>query len=310
MRLIGDIGGTNARFALCEPGGAPQDERKLPVAEYPGLIEAAEAYLAGRTVREAVFAVATPVLGDAVAFTNSSWRFTIPEVRHRLGLQRLSVINDFVAQAWAIHGLGTAELRMLKPGAAHPGGARVVIGPGTGLGVAFLLGEAATLQVLSSEAGHSSFAPQDERQAEMLSRLRKEFGHVSTERLLSGPGLLRMANGLADMEGQAVRVSSPPEVTERAAGGCAVCLEAVRMFSGILGATAGDLALTMLAQGGVHVTGGLCRNLGPLLDLEALVKGFTGKGRFATYLEAVPVSQVMRPHAGLLGAAVYPGGAR
>jgi glucokinase len=306
MRLIGDIGGTNARFALCEAGGVPQDERKLPVARHPGLIEAAQTYLAGRAVDEAVFAVATPVLGDEVAFTNSPWRFTIPDARDRLGLRRLMIINDFVAQAAAIRGLGQEDIRLLKPGTTRAGRPRVVIGPGTGLGVAFLLEDGAKARVLSSEAGHASFSPQDERQAEILRGLRREFGHVSTERLLSGPGLLRLANGLAEIEGVAERFGAPTEISDRAAAGdCPICLDALRMFSAILGAAAGDLALTLLADGGVYITGGLCRNLGPLLDISALTEGFTAKGRFSGYLETLPINQVMRPHTGLLGAAIY-----
>ncbi|WP_237182334.1 glucokinase [Roseomonas marmotae] len=308
MRLVGDIGGTNARFALCEPGGIMRDERKLPVRDYPGLIEAAQAYLAGRSADHAVFAVATPVLGDEVAFSNNPWRFTIPEARERLGLRQLTVINDFVAQAWSIHGLGAGDFRQLKPGTARPGRPRVVMGPGTGLGVAFLLWEEGKARVLASEAAHTSFAPHDDRQAGILARLRREFGHVSTERLLSGPGLLRMANALAEMEGREERFGTPPEVSQRAAGGCALCQEAVRMFSAILGGTAGDLVLTLVADGGVHVMGGLCRGLGPLLDLEALARGFTAKGRFASLMETVPIDQVTRPHTGLLGAALHPGG--
>lgn len=308
MRLVGDIGGTHARFALCGPDGIMEDERKLRVSDHPGLIEAAQAYLAGRAVDEAVFAVATPVLGDVVAFTNSSWRFTVSEARERLGLRKLSVINDFVAQACAVQRLQAADFRQLKPGTAVPGRPRVVMGPGTGLGVAFLLWEGDRVRVLASEAGHNSFSPQNGRQAEILAMLWREFGHVSTERLLSGPGLLRLANGLAVLEGREERFGTPPEVSQRAAEGCALCLEAVGMFSAILGATAGDLVLALLAEGGVYVTGGLCRNLRPLLDMEALARGFTAKGRFADYLGRVPVEQVMRPHTGLLGAAVYQAG--
>nr|WP_245215322.1 glucokinase [Pararoseomonas baculiformis] len=306
--MIADVGGTNARFAVCEPGGAPVEERKLSVAEYPGLVDAALAYLGGRSVEEAVFAVATPVLGDEVAFTNSPWRFNIPEAQARLGLRRLVVINDFVAQASAIRGLGAEDLRPLKPGRARAGRPRVVIGPGTGLGVAFLVGDGESARVLSSEAGHASFSPQDERQARLLEALRPEFGHVSTERLLSGPGLLRIANGVAAMDGHDLRFSTPPEVTERAkAGDCPVCQEALRIFAAILGATAGDLVLTLMAEGGVYVTGGLCRNMGPLLDPVSLHQGFTAKGRFSAYLEAVPITQVIRPHTGLLGAAIHQG---
>ena len=309
LRLIGDIGGTNARFALCEPGGEsggqPTGERKLPAAEHPGLIEAALSYLDGRRVDEAVLAVATPVLGDDFRFTNSAWQFNIPDAKRRLGVRRLTVINDFVAQASAIRGLDAADIRGLHPGTAHPDRPRVVLGPGTGLGVAFLLHGGATAPVLSSEAGHSSFAPQDALQTELLHRLRAEFGHVSRERLLSGPGLLRIANALGEIEGAPLNLATPPEVSERAARGCATSRRAVGVFCSVLGATAGDMALTLLAEGGVFVTGGLCRNLGDLLDVEALTEGFRAKGRFAGYLEDVPISQVMRPHTGLLGAAVY-----
>jgi len=306
MRLVGDIGGTNARFALCEPGGMPQGEAKLSVESHPGLIEAAESYLDGRRVEEAVFAVATPVLGDQVAFTNSPWRFSIAQAKERLGLDRLLVINDFVAQASAIEGLGRSDTRALKPGEPRPGRPRVVIGPGTGLGVAFLTGEGAATRVLASEAGHTSFSPQDDVQAEILRRLRGEFGHVSVERLLSGPGLLRIANALGEIEGTPLGLDSPKQVTDRAAAGdCPVSKAAVRMFCAILGAAAGNMALTLLADGGVFVTGGLSRNLGPLLDTEALTKGFAAKGRFEAYLSPIPITQVMRPHTGLLGAALY-----
>lgn len=311
-RLVGDIGGTNARFALCGPDGQVREERKLPVADHPGLIEAAEAYLAGRKVRDAVFAVATPVLGDTVAFTNSAWRFSIRAARERLGLRDLAVINDFVAQATAIPALGGEDLRALKPGEAKAGRPRLVIGPGTGLGVAFLLpdGPASGGQgwrVAPSEAGHASFAPQDALQAELLRRLREiHGGHVSAERLVSGPGLLQTARSLAEIRGAAIRYETPRDVSDRAAAGdCPTSAEAVRLFCFLLGSVAGNYALTLLTEGGVHVTGGLCRNLGPLLDREELIRGFTAKGRFSGYLETIPIGQVLRPHTGLLGAALH-----
>lgn len=316
-RLVGDIGGTNARFALCGPDGTVREERKLPVAGYPGLIEAAEDYLAGRQVRDAVFAVATPVLGDAVAFTNSPWRFSIRAARERLGLRDLAVINDFVAQATAIPALGGEDLRALKPGEAKAGRPRLVIGPGTGLGVAFLIpdglipdGAASAGQgwrVSPSEGGHASFAPQDALQAELLRRLWEiHGGHVSAERLVSGPGLLQMARLLAEIRGAAIRYETPRDVSDRAAAGdCPTSAEAVRLFCFLLGSVAGNYALTLLTEGGVHVTGGLCRNLGPLLDKEELIRGFTAKGRFSGYLETIPIGQVLRPHTGLLGAALH-----
>ncbi|WP_338665346.1 glucokinase [Pararoseomonas sp. SCSIO 73927] len=307
LRLVGDIGGTNARFALSENGGAPYGEAKLPGADFPGPIEAAEAYLAGRPVEEAVLAVATPVLEDEVAFTNSPWRFSIEEAKRRLGVGRLAIINDFVAQASAVPHLAPGETRELKGGGATAGAPCVVLGPGTGLGVAFLIHAGGGARVLPSEAGHASFAPQDALQEEVLRRLRVTHGgHVSLERVLSGPGLLHLARIIGEVQGRPVELASPTDVSARAAAGdCPACGEALRVFSAVLGAAAGSLALTVLADGGVFVTGGLCRNLGPLLDVEAMRASFTGKGRFAGYLEGVPVTQVMRPHSGLLGAAAW-----
>lgn len=318
LRLIGDIGGTHARFALSGaadgPDRAPRAERKLVVAEHAGLVEAARHYLDAlppaerAAVREAVLAVATPVLGDAVAFTNSPWRFSIAAAEKALGLERLTVINDFVAQAAAVTVLEGEDVAVLRAGHARPGAPLAVLGPGTGLGVAFVLREPGRPpRILPSEGGHCSFSPQDDLQAEILRRLRaRHGGHVSVERLVSGPGLLHIAQTLAEMAGQDLPLREPADVSRRAAGGdCETSRQALRLFSAMLGAAAGDLALTLLTEGGVFLTGGLCRNLGPLLDREALAEAFLAKGRFAGYLSPVPVWQVMRPHAGLLGAAAY-----
>jgi len=307
MRLVGDIGGTNARFAIAEPGKYPHDARKLPAAQYPSLAEAAEDYLSRvPMVDEAVLAVAGPVLGDEVRFSNSGWRFSIEDVRRRLGLRKLIVINDLIAQALSFAALQPDEIGSLKSGTRDPAQPAVVIGPGTGLGVAFLLNSAGTLVGLPSEAGHATFAPTDRLQAEILSRLQGQYGHVSVERLLSGSGLLAIATTLAEINGQIIDVNDPRDVSARAAAGqCPTCHEAIRIFSSILGSTAGSLALTLLTGGGVIITGGLCRSLRPLWDVEALTRAFVAKGRFESYLDGIPIDQILRPHAGLLGAAVY-----
>jgi glucokinase len=203
MRLVGDIGGTNARFAIAEVGEHPSNVRKLPVAHYPGLVEAVQDYLSVcPPVEEAVLAVASPVLGDEVSFTNSPWRFSIEETRQRLGLRKLIVINDLLAQATSFASLRAEEIGSLKPGRRTPGRPTVVIGPGTGLGVAFLLGRRDTFVGLPSEAGHVTFAPTNRIQAEILGHLQQQHGHVSVERLLSGPGLLAIATTLATMRGR------------------------------------------------------------------------------------------------------------
>ncbi|WP_198026394.1 glucokinase [Bradyrhizobium sp. ARR65] len=307
MRLVGDIGGTNARFAIAEPGKQPYDVRKLPVAQYPSLLEAVEDYLSGvPRPEEAVLAVAGPVLGDEITFSNSAWRFSISDVRRRLGLRKLVVINDLVAQALCVAALPPDEIGSLKSGTRDPREAILVIGPGTGLGVAFLLNNAGTVVGRPSEAGHATFAPMDRVQGEILLRLQGQYPHVSTERLLSGSGLLAIAKTLAEMNGQIIDVQDPRDVSARAAAGkCPTCQEAIRIFSSILGSTAGNLALTLLTGGGVIITGGLCRGLRPLWDVEALRQAFIAKGRFSSYLDDIPIDQILRPHAGLLGAAVY-----
>jgi len=310
-RLVADIGGTNARFAISEDGGPPEAVRKLPVAEHVGVLEAARTYLGGQHVDEAVFAVATPVRGDEVAFTNNPWRFSIRDTRRQLGVERLTVINDFVAQAASIGLLAPEDMLVLKPGPVREGRPRVVLGPGTGLGVAFVLPDPDGTRILPSEGGHASFSPQDAREAEVLARMRRlHGGHVSTERMVSGPGLLQVAQILGEIDGRPVAAQTPKDVSRAAQeGSCPLCAEAVRMFAAMLGAAAGDLALTLLAEGGVYIMGGLCRNLGPLLDRQALLKGFHDKGRFRGFLEDVPIFQIMRPHTGLLGAAAYRSGA-
>jgi glucokinase len=307
MRLVGDIGGTNARFAIAEPDRHPHDERKLPIARYAGLVEAVEDYLSGApVVDEAVLAVAGPVLGDEVIFTNSAWRFSIDDVRQRLGLRRLIVINDLVAQAFSVAALSPDEIGSVKSGTRDPKQPTLVIGPGTGLGAAFLLNNAGTPVGIPSEAGHATFAPIDRVQAEILSHLQDQHRHISVERLLSGSGLLAIARTLAEMNGQIIDLHDPRDVSARAAAGqCPTCREAIRIFSSILGSTAGNLALTLLTGGGVIITGGLSRGLRPLWDMEALIEAFVAKGRFRSYLDSIPIDQILRPHAGLLGAAVY-----
>lgn len=311
MRLVGDIGGTNARFAIAESGKYPSDVRKLPIANYAGLVEAVEDYLSGvPKVEEAVLAVAAPVLGDNVTFTNSAWRFSIDDVRQRLKLRKLLVINDLVAQALAFAALPADEIGSVKSGTRDRRQPALVIGPGTGLGVAFLLNNEGKLVGVGSEGGHATFAPTDRVQAEIVSHLQGQYGHVSVERLLSGSGLLAIATTLAKMRGETVDVHDPKDVSAQAAANqCPICREAILIFSSVLGSVAGNLALTLLTGGGVIITGGLSRGLRPLWNVEALVNGFVTKGRFRSYLEAIPIDQILRPHAGLLGATVYVEGA-
>jgi glucokinase len=305
-RLIADIGGTHARFALAGSDGRPHDEQKLLVADYPGPIEAARAYLAGRRVPDAVLAVATPVDSDWIDLTNAPWAFSVAAVQKALGLERLAVINDFTAQALAVPRLGPADRIQIAGDEPQPG-AIAVIGPGTGLGVAGLLPILGTWYPIPSEGGHVSLATHDQREAALLAHLQARFGHVSNERVLSGPGLINLATLLAKLDGEVLAVDDPHEVSRRAASGeCRFCQEALQRFSSFLGAAAGDLALMFCALGGVYISGGLAKRLGALFDLERFRSSFVAKGRFVDYLAPIPTYLVTRHDPGLLGAAAYP----
>ena len=306
-RLIADIGGTNARFALTGPDGRPHDEQRLLVADFPGPVEAARAYLAGRKVRDAVFAVATPVDSDWIDLTNAPWAFSVRAVQQALDLARIAVINDFTAQALAVPRIEPDERIQIVAGDPQPGGAIAVIGPGTGLGVAGLLPILDTWYPIPSEGGHISLAPHNEREASILALLQTRFGHVSNERVLSGPGLINLATALAELDGEVIDLDDPREVSRRAESGqCRHCREALERFSSFLGAAAGDLDLRFCALGGVYISGGLCKRLGALLDVPRFRESFVAKGRFADYLARIPVYLVIRRDPGLLGAASYP----
>lgn len=322
-RLIADIGGTNARFALASGADRGLDkaaplvtaERHLKVRDFPDLAAAARAYLAeisaaSAVIEEAVIAVATPVDATVIRFTNNPWHFTRDGLRAALGVDRLEVINDFAAQATAIPHLGPGDRTAIGGGVALAGWPIAVIGPGTGLGAAGLVPTAAGHVVVASEAGHVSFAPHDEVELQILGRLIARFGHVSNERVISGPGLVTLVRALAEVSGLDFAGSTPEDVTAAAAAGSSTdARDALLLFSGLLGAAAGDLALTFGAKGGVYLCGGLCGKLGRFFDHARFRERFEAKGRLSAFLADVPCYQVTNPQTGLIGAAVYPLGA-
>ena len=274
------------------------------MADYPGPVEAVRAYLGERRIGEAVFAVATPVVADRIALTNAPWDFSIAATCQALGFDRLRVINDFTAQALAIPVLRPDELQKIGGGEPVAGHAIGVIGPGTGLGVGGLLPAGDHWQPIPGEGGHVSLAPHDEVEQAVLSVLRARFGHVSNERVMSGPGLVNLATALAALDGVELALAEPMEVAERArGGGCRFCVAALRHFSSMLGAAAGDLALTLGARGGIYVGGGLCRSLGDLFEHDRFRAGFVAKGRLRYFVEPIPSFLVLHHDPGLLGAA-------
>ncbi|MFD2180595.1 glucokinase [Rhodoplanes azumiensis] len=308
--LLADIGGTNARFALLTDRlGAI---RHLAVADHPSPNDAVATFLRaeapGVRPTAAVLAVAAPVDGETVRFTNSPWVIEAAELRAGFGMSRVVLINDFEAVAWALTRLGPDHLRPVGGGTAVPGGPRVVLGPGTGLGVAALVrgpdgaGGSADPVVVPTEGGHASLAATTDREAAVVAVLRRRYGHVSNERAISGPGLEALHAAIAVVDGVVVPARRAAEISRLAGeGACPVCREAVAMFCAMLGSVAGDVALMFRARGGVFVAGGIVPRLGAAFDASEFRARFEAKGRFQAYLAAIPTAVITHPDVAFLG---------
>ena len=296
-RLLADIGGTNARFGWqAGPGAAIDHVRTLACADHASVEAAVRAYLQAVALAMptvCAIGIATPITGDAVCMTNHDWAFSQRELRQRLGLQRLLVINDFTALALAVPVLAPRALRQVGRGAPVPGAAVGVIGPGTGLGVSGLLprGDGSDVFVpLQGEGGHVTLAAETPREFAALSVLQRRHGHASAERVVSGQGLLGLCTALCELDGIAtVPAATAADVTRHALNASdATCTEALQMFCGLLGSVAGNLALTLGAQGGVYLGGGIVPRLGLWFDGSPFRSRFEAKGRFRGYLAAIP----------------------
>ncbi len=295
-RLMGDVGGTNARFAVQEaPGAQPTQVVTYPSVEYATIADALKAYVGQLTCarpRQAAVGIANPIVGDHVQMTNFHWSFSIEAVRRELGFDRLLLINDFTALALSLPALQPEHLRRIGTGGtADPKGAIGLLGPGTGLGVSGLLRvkETGRWLPLGGEGGHVSLAPDNAREDAVVAALRAKFGHVSAERALSGSGLVNLYEALCTIDGVAARALDPAGVTGAAlAGSDARCVEAVEIFFGFLGSVAGNLALTIGARGGMYIGGGIVPRLGDWIDRSTFRERFVAKGRFRDYLDAIP----------------------
>lgn len=310
-RLLADVGGTNARFAWQErPGAALAEVVVLPCARHASLADAMAAYLRrlGRTAPPAcAIAIANPVLGDSVKMTNHHWTFSIEALRQAFGFERLKVLNDFTALALAVPGLRADELRQVGGGTAVDGAAIAVIGPGTGLGVSGALPDGRGRWVaLQGEGGHVTLAGRDARERAVLERVEQLHGHASAERVVSGGGLAEIHRAVQAMAAP----GAPPDerdaaaITADALAGDALCNAAVDLFCAYLGTAAGDLALTLGARGGVYIGGGIVPRFGERFDRSPFRARFEAKGRFASYLAAIPVFVILAAQSpALLGAA-------
>jgi glucokinase len=317
--LAGDIGGTNTRLACIEPAG--NDLRILDVAgyaspAYQSLADIAKEFMAARNIRcrSASFGVPGPVRDGRCLTTNLPWTVDATELRDLLGLDAVCLLNDLEATAYGIGMLAPKSLAPLNPGASDGNGNAAVIAAGTGLGQAGLFWDGSRHRPFATEGGHASFAPNNALEAELLDYLRPRFGHVSVERVLSGPGLYNIYQFLRD-QGHAqepawlaerLRENDPGETITEAAltNRSDLCARAMDLFVGIYGAEAGNLALKTLAQSGVYLAGGIAPRILPILQNSGFLQAFLNKGRMRPLLESIPVSVVIEArYTGLLGAA-------
>jgi glucokinase len=311
--LLGDIGGTNARFALADPA-APMplldaDMGTYPVDEFASLAEAARHHLdtVGARPGSAVLAVAGRVEGGQARMTNHPWVVSASRLREALGLDSVLLVNDFLAQAAAVPLLGEEQLVAIgapsRIAADGPARNYAILGPGTGLGVGALLVRDGRHYPLATEGGHASFAPGTPEEIEILQRLSAYYGRVSNERLVSGGGLVNIHRALSEIAGLDPGPRQPEDITAGAAAGDRRCMRTIDVFCAVFGAIAGDVVLTLGAWDGVYLSGGLVPLLLPELQHSGFRQRFEGKGRYAPAMAQVPTLAVLHPQPGLLGAA-------
>ena len=303
--LVADIGGTNVRFALLDHGAKViRDLTSFPCANFASITDAVEYYLQGQTIDRAAFAVAGPISGDDAHLTNSSWSFSIDAAKHRLALSRLVVVNDFAATALAVPFLETNDLLPIGGDAVGRNSAPIgVIGPGTGLGVSALIPlPNGGYMALEAEGGHVTMPAANDREAEVLAYLRQEHGHVSAERVVSGPGLVNVYRTLRQLSGRTLPDLSPDQIASLAiTKECPVCTEALDLFFAMLGTVAGNLALTVGAKGGVVLAGGILPRLQDALITSRFRTQFEAKGRFHPWLSSIPTSLILHPDPAIIG---------
>ncbi|OIJ40725.1 glucokinase [Massilia timonae] len=305
-RLLADIGGTNARFALEPAPGAIQAVQTLACADHARFEDAARFYLAGAgaKVRHAVIAIANPVDGDAIRMTNHHWAFSIEAARRALGLETLLVVNDFTALAMSLPALQPDDLAQVGGGAPLAGAAIGLVGAGTGLGVSGLVPSGERWIPLHSEGGHVAFSPLDEREVTVLRHAWQRYDHVSAERFVSGPGLVLIREALAMSRGMASDKDLSPSdiVTRGLSGGDALSLEAIDCFCGMLGTVAANLAVTLGARGGIYIGGGVVPRLGAYFVASPFRPRFERKGRFSEFTARIPTWLITAPYPALQGA--------
>ncbi|MDH3304324.1 MAG: glucokinase [Gammaproteobacteria bacterium] len=308
--LIGDIGGTNARFALATPDRPGfHDVLELQCADFASADDAISHYLVATKagLPDAVcLAAAGPIVNDTVKITNNHWDISAEETRTKFGIDAVRLLNDFTAIAHSIPLLTEREVRNIGP---HKGWSLpaerfdvAILGPGTGLGVAGLCRRGDALVAITGEGGHVGFAPENRLQTEILDVLREKYERVSAERLIAGSGLGNIYEALVTLRGEAGPRLSAKDIFE-ARGSNQLAAEAIELFFELLGQVAGDLALTLGAVNGVYIAGGIAKRYPEILENSRFRSGFESKGRHRTFMERIPTRLITYDQPGLLGAA-------
>ena len=316
LGLVADVGGTHIRFGIAVGGDSSPVNvhcvRRYAVRAHESIAHAAQHYRSATpgipaSLNRAAVAVAGRVEQDRVQLTNSGWSFSARALSESQRFDHLHVINDFEAVGHAVGALQAADLEPIGPHRLQLPLARgvcAILGVGTGLGVGGVVATNGAFTVLATEGGHASFAPTNERSIELLRWLRRKYGRVSAERVLSGAGLSNVHQALCEADGQHVPELSAAEITTRAAAGSdGACVEAVGLFCELLGSFAGDLALTLGAWSGVLISGAMLQHFDREVLERRVRSGFEYKGRFTPAMRSVPLETISHPHVELLGAA-------
>lgn len=307
--LVGDVGGTNARLALCEvENGAISQAKTFSTADYDSLEAVIRFYLdeQQQEITDGCIAIACPITDDWVEMTNHDWAFSTSKMKASLGFEHLEIINDFTAVSMAIPMLSDQDVMQFGGGAAVKDKPVAVYGAGTGLGVAHLVHVDKRWVSLPGEGGHVDFAANSEEEDLILEVLRAELGHVSAERVLSGAGLVNLYRAIVKSDDREPENLKPKDVSQRALeDSCTDCRRALAMFCVIMGRFGGNLALSLGTFGGVYIAGGIVPRFLEFFKSSGFRAAFEDKGRFKDYVQGIPVFLITHDQPGLLGAGAH-----
>jgi glucokinase len=310
--LVGDIGGTNARFGLVAEFGDgsfnhPEAIQSYSTSEYSTVYDAIADYISqfqGIQIKKACLAIATPVRSENIKMTNNGWTFSLTELCRRFELDFIKLINDFTGLALSIPRLSSDQLLQVCEGIKVKDATMAVLGAGTGLGVSGLVPSRDGWMPIEGEGGHVTIGATTQRELLIFQKQWERFGHMSAERLLSGTGICDIYLSICEIDNKPIQSLQASEITALAiSGDCDTCSEVMELFFGWLGIIAGNLALTLGGQGGIYIGGGIVPRLIEAFKDSSFVQRFEQKGRFSNYLKNIPVFVIIDKHPALTGAA-------